>query len=65
MAEDYKKIIMDHGDLYQKTDRKNKQERLRLLSAVALHASNDLLRVYFRRYTSKGEFAYLLIAKCL
>ena len=54
MASNYEKILASIGSLYGNTDRSNKQERLRLLSTVALHAPNEMLKKFFRRDSKKG-----------
>ncbi|XP_057309539.1 uncharacterized protein LOC130647624 [Hydractinia symbiolongicarpus] len=48
-------MLEDYGNLYRRTYRHNKQERLRILSSVAGYASNELLRKYFQHYTAKGD----------
>eukprot|EP00794_Sanderia_malayensis_P011820 gene11820-13044_t len=55
MASNYEKILTSIGMLYRNTDRANKQERLRLLSTVALHASNETLKRFFQRKSKKGD----------
>ena len=56
MATNYEKILSSIGLLYRNTDKSNRQERLRLLSTVALHASNDTLKRFFQRNSKKRDF---------
>ena len=55
MATNYEKILASIGTLYKNTERGNRQERLRLLSTVALHATNEALKRYFQRMSKKGD----------
>ena len=55
----YRNILQSIGNLYKMTDRNNKQERLRLLSTVALNSTNDMLRNYFRHEGSNSKFIFL------
>ena len=55
MAVNYEKILTSIGALYRNTDRLNKQERLRLLSTVALNAPNETLKRFFQRKSKKGD----------
>lgn len=55
MATNYEKILSSIGTLYRNTDKLNRQERLRLLSTVALHAPNEALKRYFQRDSKKGD----------
>ena len=55
MATNYEKILMSIGMLYRNTEKANRQERLRLLSTVALHAPNETLKRFFQRKSKKGD----------
>ncbi|XP_065063150.1 uncharacterized protein LOC135689746 [Rhopilema esculentum] len=55
MATNYEKILASIGTLYKNVERGNRQERLRLLSTVALHATNEALKRYFQRMSKKGD----------
>ncbi len=55
MATNYEKILTSIGTLYRNTDRSNKQERLRLLSTVALHAPNETLKRFFQRLSKRDD----------
>ena len=55
MATNYKKILSSIGMLYRNTDKSNRQERLRLLSTVALHAPNETLKRFFQRNSKRGD----------
>lgn len=55
MAANYEKILSSIGMLYQNSDKSNRQERLRLLSTVALHAPNETLKRFFQRSSKKGD----------
>ena len=55
MATNYEKILTSIGMLYRNTEKANRQERLRLLSTVALHAPNETLKRFFQRKSKKGD----------